>query len=66
MHQMFPQDDHMMDWATYDHQKTGASLKNILVSSDVTHLTTVLAAATTAALGNPGKTLMYSSNGLVI
>jgi hypothetical protein len=50
----------------WSYQKTGASLRNILLSSDVTHLTTVLAAATTADLGKPGNTLIYSSNGLVI
>lgn len=56
--QMSLQEYHVIEWATYGHQKTGASLRNILVSSDVTHLTTVLAAATTAVLGSPGKTLM--------
>ena len=50
----------------FAYQKTGASLKNILASSAVTHLTTVLAAATTADLGSPGTTLIYSSKGLVI
>lgn len=50
----------------FAYQKTGASLKNILASSAVTHRTTVLAAATTVDLGSPGTTLIYNSNGLVI
>jgi hypothetical protein len=47
-------------------QKTGASLRKILASSAVTHLTTIFAAATTADFGISGVTHMYSSNGFVI
>lgn len=49
-----------------NNQKTGASLRNTLVSSDCTHRATAFAAETTADLDISGSTATYSSNGLVI
>lgn len=48
---------------TWNYQKTGASLKNKLLSSFFTHRATALAAPTAALLGNRGDSAMYISKG---